>query len=315
MTIYKTKYSSLRLAPRSALSQHASSRHRPISRGSWLKQNVHDDRPGQVKCPGNAEGMGCLNCRKKGVQCNFSVKKKPGPKGRKRAVDDMGQDTAVPAHLSSATGLATVGVGVGGSDVGGDGDGKGGGLPRAISPSSRQPSTPSKRLKKTHGQSSCAVRQQPKHLNIPPPGQVQHVLSPTPWGWGSTEKPSPARPALVLGGVIMQKVSVRRWGFHPARGVRRCVGIAIVDINSGSSDRSKGRYSVMKMGCASIPLIVIFCEMTPMNSNVPYFRSFTTFSFLHFIISLAFDYLYLVVSSHIQVLLTKHTCDRVPLLV
>ena len=111
-------------------------------------------------------------------QVPLQHKTKPGPKSRKREIEDVGQNAAEPArHISSATGLATVGVGgngMGGNGVGGDGGSEGGGLPRATSPSSKHLSTPSKRVKRIHGQDSRVVAQ-PKHQNMPPPVQEQQV--------------------------------------------------------------------------------------------------------------------------------------------
>lgn len=48
-----------------------------------------------MKCIGNVDGIGCKMCLRKGVRCEYSAKKKPGPKCRKR------EDSIIPAGLGS----------------------------------------------------------------------------------------------------------------------------------------------------------------------------------------------------------------------
>ena len=168
----------------------------------------------QVKCPGDQDGKGCLFCQKKGVRCNYSVKQKPGPKCKKRKVQDLGPATEVteapnnsstPQRQQQHPFMTGVAGSKGGLDAG-DGDGYAGGVGgKSESPlmASSAPSIPflrpSKKLKTNHDKGYRSARQQAegehKRKNI--------ALQPTPapltqWLWGSGKDDS--RPASAHSG-------------------------------------------------------------------------------------------------------------------
>lgn len=55
-----------------------------------------------MKCVGNSNGAGCNICVRKSIRCEYSVKKKPGPKCRKRE-DEEGDDEAIRSPIPSSS--------------------------------------------------------------------------------------------------------------------------------------------------------------------------------------------------------------------
>lgn len=148
---------------------------------------------------GNTHGAGCNICVRKGIKCEYSVKKKPGPKSRKREDEDgvgavgpvgvVDDDPAMNPFSSCSVGLNGTGAqslspnhgggaaavrpqgcfplragsGRSGSfdteDGGEFGGGSGGGGVPG-SPSSRHLLTPSKKAKPTHDKGTRAARRQ-----------------------------------------------------------------------------------------------------------------------------------------------------------
>ena len=128
----------------------------------------------QVKCPGDQDGKGCRFCQKSGVSCNYSVRQKPGPKGRKRKIQDLGPATEVtkaPSDSSMPQRQTGVAGRAGGGDASGGSAGGESGSPLTVS-----------------SPSSTHLRRPPKKpKNVPAPL--------TQWVWGSEENDS--RPASV----------------------------------------------------------------------------------------------------------------------
>lgn len=152
----------------------------------------------KVKCTGNTSGAGCTICVRKGIKCEYSVKKKPGPKCRKREDEEGGSDEAgvipatalgmigtpgqslSPTHRGAGAGGPAVtvtpnevmqrfsflnGAGRSGSfdtaDSGGSGEYCGNDFPTLkSSPSSQHLLTPSKKAKPTHDKGTRAARRQ-----------------------------------------------------------------------------------------------------------------------------------------------------------
>ena len=162
----------------------------------------------QVKCPGDQDGKGCRLCLKKGVRCHYSVKQKPGPKSKKREVQNLGlatKGTEAPNNSSTpqrqeqhplvtkvAGSKRGLDAGDGDDYAGGLGGESGSPLMASSSPSIRS-LRPSKKPKRTHDEGYRSARQQAqgehKRKNVP----LQPKPAPlTEWLWGSGEDDSRA---------------------------------------------------------------------------------------------------------------------------
>ena len=183
----------------------------------------------QVKCPGDQDGKGCQFCQRKDVRCHYSVKQKPGPKSKKREVQNLGpatKGTEAPNNSSTpqrqqqhplGTKVAgrKRGLDTGGRDdyAGGVGGESGSPLMASSLPSIRS-LRPSKKPKTTHDEGDRLARQQAKGEHK----RKSVLLQPKPallteWLWGSGDDDS--RPVSVHSGGGAPLTSPLFYGVSP----------------------------------------------------------------------------------------------------